>query len=110
MTNQHGEEASDRVARAANLFDLRRIIGALFVVYGLILTVVGLTDSDAEIDKAAGIQINLWTGLSMLVVAAIFIGWALMRPLSAELEESEPAGGGPGGDPDGPGEQGGSRR
>jgi xanthine/uracil/vitamin C permease (AzgA family) len=77
---------SDREARAANLFDLRRIIGGLFAVYGVILTIVGLTDSQEEIDKAAGININLWTGLAMLVVAAIFITWALTRPLSEQLD------------------------
>jgi xanthine/uracil/vitamin C permease (AzgA family) len=78
---------SEREARAANLFDLRRIIGGLFAVYGVILTIVGITDSQKEIDKAAGININLWTGLAMLVVAAIFIGWALARPLSEQLSD-----------------------
>ena len=101
--------SKEREARAANLFDLRRIIGALFIVYGLILTIVGLTDSDAEIDKAAGIQINLWTGLAMLAVGAFFIAWALLRPLGEELSDSQPAGSGPGGDREGPGGQGGAR-
>ena len=68
-------------AKAANLFDLRRIIGGLFIVYGVILTILGITASDADIEKAAGTNVNLWTGLSMLVVAAVFIGWALIRPL-----------------------------
>jgi|SRR3954463_4767227 len=89
--SEEAEEASvqsdDRVARAANLFDLRRIIGAMFAVYGVILTIVGLTDSDAEIKKAAGININLWTGLAMLVVAALFITWAMARPLGEQLED-----------------------
>ena len=48
--------------KAANLFDLRRIIGGLFVVYGLLLTLLGLFDSQEEIDKAAGVNINLWAG------------------------------------------------
>jgi hypothetical protein len=106
---QQSEEAKSREARAANLFDLRRIIGALFAVYGVILVIVGLTDSQAEIDKSAGIHINLWTGLSLLVVAAIFIGWALLRPLSEELSDSQPAGAGPGDDGEGAGEQPGAR-
>ena len=29
----------------ANLFDLRRIIGGLFIVYGVLLAVLGLFDS-----------------------------------------------------------------
>ena len=45
--------------RAANLFDLRRIIGGLFIVYGILLTVLGLFDSQEEIDKAAGVNLSL---------------------------------------------------
>jgi hypothetical membrane protein len=67
-------------AKAANRFDIRRIIGGLFVVYGLILTVVGIVGSDAVKHKAAGINVNLWTGLAMLVVGALMVAWALMRP------------------------------
>ena len=59
--------------RAANLFDLRRIIGGLFLVYGVILVVLGLGASDAEIEKAAGWNLNLWVGVAMLVVAALFL-------------------------------------
>ena len=81
--------------RAANLFDLRRIIGGLFVVYGLLLTVLGLFDSQEEIDKAAGVNINLWAGLGMLVFGLLMITWALTRPLGTEIaeggEHEEPA-------------------
>jgi uncharacterized membrane protein YqjE len=85
------EIEAGRARRAANLFDLRRIIGGLFAVYGVILVILGLGASDAEIDKAAGWNLNLWTGVAMLVVAAIFVAWALARPLSDELEEAERA-------------------
>jgi hypothetical protein len=80
-----------------NLFDLRRIIGGLFIFYGLLLTVLGLFDSQEEIDKAAGVNINLWAGLGMLVFGLLMIAWALTRPLSEEL------GGGPGDDAEGAG-------
>jgi drug/metabolite transporter (DMT)-like permease len=83
--------------RAANLFDLRRIIGGLFVVLGVLLTILGLFDSQEEIDKAAGVNINLWAGLGMLVFGLLFVAWALLRPLSEELESEQP-GGGAGGD------------
>jgi hypothetical protein len=73
--------------RAANLFDLRRIIGGLFIVYGVLLTVLGLFDSQEEIDKAAGVNINLWAGLGMLVFGLLMITWALTRPLGDELTE-----------------------
>ena len=74
-----------REARAANLFDLRRILGGLFLLYGLILVVVGLFDSTEEIGRAAGVHINLIAGLGMLVLGGAFVAWALVRPLAAEL-------------------------
>jgi len=82
-------EEEARAGRAANLFDLRRMIGGLFLVYGVILTILGLTDSQAEIDKAAGVNVNLYTGLAMIAVAIIFLVWAFTRPLSKQLEEAE---------------------
>jgi hypothetical protein len=88
--------------RSINLFDLRRIIGGLFVVYGVVLAVLGLFDSQEEIDKAAGVNINLWAGVAMLVFGVLMIVWALARPLSEELG-SEEAGSGPGGDAERPG-------
>lgn len=86
---------SRRARRAANLFDLRRIIGGLFAIYGVILVILGIGASDAEIDKAAGWNLNLWTGVAMLVVALLFGAWALLRPLSDELEDAERGDGGP---------------
>lgn len=80
---------SGRAAQAANLFDLRRIIGGLFLVYGTILTVLGLGDSDAAIAKSAGVHVNLLAGIGMLVLGALFIAWALLRPLSEQLGEKE---------------------
>jgi xanthine/uracil/vitamin C permease (AzgA family) len=85
---------ADRARRAANLFDLRKIIAGLFLVYGVILTIAGITDSDAEVHKAADIRINLWVGLAMLVVSALFIAWALWRPLGEQIvDDDEPAAG-----------------
>lgn len=78
---------ADREAKAANLFDLRRIIGGLFAIYGVILFVLGLTADQKEIDKAAGWNLNLWVGLAMIIVAGIFIGWAMARPLSEQLDD-----------------------
>ena len=69
---------------ASRLFDLRTIIGALFVLYGVILFVAGLFDSSAEIDKANGIRINLWLGLAMFVLGALFLLWVRLRPLRIE--------------------------
>jgi hypothetical protein len=87
--SEQAELEAHRSARAANLFDVRRFIGGLFAIYGVILTILGLGASDADIDRAADINVNLWTGLAMLAVAAVFLLWAFTRPLSDELEEAE---------------------
>jgi len=81
-------------ARLANRFDIRRIIGALFVVYGLVLVVTGAVGSDEVKNKAAGINVNLWTGLAMLVVGALMIFWALARPVAPEPESTRGEGSG----------------
>ena len=83
------EPKSRRAEHAANLFDLRRIIGFLFVAWGILLTVLGLTESDAEIAKAADVNINLLAGLGMLVFGLLFLLWAFTRPLGEELREAE---------------------
>jgi hypothetical protein len=67
---------------ASQLFDLRSIIALLFGVYGIILLVMGLFfESPGELEKAGGININLWSGIIMIVVAALFALWAYLRPL-----------------------------
>ena len=73
-------------AKAANRFDIRRIIGGLFLLYGVILTVVGIVGSDEVKNKASGINVNLWTGLAMLVTGALMVAWALMRPVVPDRE------------------------
>lgn len=81
--------ASKDDKRAADLFDLRRIIAGLFIVYGLILTVVGLLDGKQEVAQAAGLRINLIAGLGMLALGIFFAAWALLRPLGRQLEETD---------------------
>jgi hypothetical protein len=81
MTDSDFHDADDRSTR---LFDLRLIIGGMFTLYGVLLTVVGLLDSDAELAKAGGIRINLWIGLGMLLLGLLFLLWARWRPLRLE--------------------------
>ncbi|GII75878.1 hypothetical protein Sru01_08600 [Sphaerisporangium rufum] len=75
--------------RAFRLFDLRRVIGGLFLVYGAILTVVGLLDSDAALRKAEGVRINLWAGLAMLAFGALFVLWERLRPVDPDAVGAE---------------------
>jgi hypothetical protein len=79
-----------RRARIANRSDIRRIIGGLFVLYGVILVIVGIVGSDEVKNKAAGIKVNLWTGLAMLLM----IVWALARPVAPEPQATHDQGSG----------------
>ena len=75
-------ELDEETARkAANRFDIRRIIGGLFLLYGVILVIVGIVGSEADKNKAAGVNVNLWTGLAMFVFGALMVTWALTRPV-----------------------------
>ena len=70
-------------------FDIRLVIALLIGFYGVVITVVGLGfTSDAEINKAAGININLWAGLGMLLLAAGFVVWARVRPIKVEDQDA----------------------
>ena len=86
---QTGKRLRDPADRSATLFDLRYLIGGLFTLYGVVLAVVGLFDSDAELEKAAGIRINLWVGLGMLATGIVFLAWARLRPLRHELDDAQ---------------------
>jgi len=77
-------EEQEAHVRSTRRFDLRRIIGAIFVLYGLIVLVVGLADPTADKAKTGGIAINVWTGVAMLVVGGLFFLWDRLRPVPAE--------------------------
>ncbi|MET9551416.1 hypothetical protein [Streptomyces sp. NPDC006645] len=82
MSDLHKEvsELEGKSATAARLFDIRLIIGGLFTLYGVIVTVAGILVSDADMKKAEGVNINLWTGLAMLALGLFFLGWMKLRP------------------------------
>jgi hypothetical protein len=69
---------------AAKLFDIRVLIGGLFTVYGVMLTIAGFLTTDAQRHKAGNININLWLGLGMLVLGAVFLAWQRLSPLRHE--------------------------
>jgi NADH:ubiquinone oxidoreductase subunit 6 (subunit J) len=86
--SQTPEEAA-RAARLAKWFDIRRIIGALFLLYGIVITVTGVAGSHATKTKAAGINIDLWGGIGLLIFAAVMIAWSLLRPTPPPDEPQE---------------------
>ncbi|MGY2006429.1 hypothetical protein ACW9HJ_01715 [Nocardia gipuzkoensis] len=64
------------------LFDIRTIVGALLGCYAIVLVVTGLVhDTAAQQAKTGGVNVNLWAGLGMGVVAVAFVVWALLRPV-----------------------------
>jgi hypothetical protein len=88
------DEDEAEAARAANKFDIRRLIGGVFCLYSLILIALGLFGSHEIKNKAAGINIDLWTGLGMLVFGLLMIYWALSRPVVPEPPETRGQGSG----------------
>lgn len=80
--------SSEGPRRRVRVFDVRLVIALLIGVYGVVLLVLGLGfTSDAEIDKAAGVNINLWAGIGMVLAAAGFAVWAWLRPLRVPTDE-----------------------
>jgi hypothetical protein len=71
-------------------FDLRLPIGALFALFGLILT----GDGVAAHRLVLGINVNLWWGLVMLLFGALMLGFSARskKPAAAPARD---AGAGP---------------
>ena len=72
-----GERATDPLAL---LFDIRSFTGSLFLIFGVIVTIVGFNASDADIKKAAGVNLSLIIGLVMLATGVVFLAWLLLSP------------------------------
>jgi hypothetical protein len=86
-------EGSDApTSAAAKLFDIRLLIGSLFLLYGVMLTVSGFFTSDKELKKASDININLWLGIGMLVVGGLFLLWRQLNPTVVEPEPTDDTG------------------
>jgi hypothetical protein len=78
------EEEKRRLIASTRRFDLRRILGALFLLYGVLTTLVGILQPAQDVAKTGGIAINLWTGIAMLVVGALFLVWDRLSPVPDE--------------------------
>jgi hypothetical protein len=76
--------------KTAGAFDIRVIIAMLIGLYGVVLVVTGLfATSDADLEKADGININLWAGLGMVAVSAVFVVWSRVRPIVVAVPDDE---------------------
>ena len=88
------DEDEARAAKMANRFDIRRIIGGLFVLYSILLILTGIIGDYTVKNKASGINVNLYTGIGMLLFAIFMIAWALLRPTRPEPPETRGEGSG----------------
>lgn len=69
------------VRSLAALMDLRAWIAAMFFTFGGLLTVYGLFFvTERDLEKAAGLNLNLGTGIGMLIAGACFLLWLALRP------------------------------
>lgn len=74
----------------AGWFDVRNIIGTLLGIYGVVLIIMGIANySGSDKVKTQGINLNLWTGIGMLVVGALMIAWAVTRPIVVDEVQLE---------------------
>jgi drug/metabolite transporter (DMT)-like permease len=80
MTKPKSPVTAPQRRHTAGILDIRNIIGALLGVYGVILLLMGLF-GDPEDEKTGDVNANLWAGLVLIVVAAIFFAWARLRPV-----------------------------
>ena len=89
MSQKQTSTSSQTGSAAAKLFDIRILIGALFTVYGVVLIIAGVFASAAEKAKASGVNINLWTGIGMLIVGVLFLLWWRLQPLKPSSEPAD---------------------
>jgi hypothetical protein len=82
------EQTSRR--HTAGALDIRNIIGGLLAVYGVILVLMGLF-GDKELDKTGDVNANLWAGLALAVVGAVFLVWARLKPVVVPDHVEKPA-------------------
>ncbi|GGL98532.1 hypothetical protein [Nakamurella endophytica] len=91
--NGAGTDTGAQSSRITRLFDIRLIVGGLLTVYGVVLLVMSFWDSSEDIAKGAGIRLNLWTGIGLLVVGLGMLLWMRLAPLRAEPDRTGSAGG-----------------
>ncbi len=83
------ESTETASSSAARLFDVRRVIGGLFTLYGLLVLGAGLFDGPEATKKASGIDINIWTGAGMLALGLGMLLWMRLSPTEVPEDTSD---------------------
>ena len=73
------------------LLDLRFPMGLFFAALGLLLSVYGLLGDRTVYQSSLGINVNLWTGLGVLLFGALMLagGWRAMRGQKKSVASSQ---------------------
>jgi hypothetical protein len=66
--------------------DIKIPIGAMFTLLGLLLAIFGLvTSGDAALyERSMDININLWTGISMLIIGVLMLATSRFKSIKEE--------------------------
>jgi hypothetical protein len=72
--------------------DIRIPLGLLFTVIGALLAIFGALSDDSIYARSLNINVNLWWGLVMLGVGALFLWFSWRRAVAAQSARSVPAG------------------
>lgn len=73
---------SDEPVRRLRFFDLRFAIAGLFSLFGVIVTTTDFPVADTDLATARGVNLSLWTGVGMLLLAGVFWMWLLVPPVA----------------------------
>lgn len=88
---ENSTPGTDAHVEDAGAFDIRRFIGGLIGLMGIILVLMGIfAHSPADLEKTGGINANLWTGIAMVIAAIVFEVWAKVDPIRILVQENEP--------------------
>ncbi len=81
MSTTANSRGSKRTHRAG-AFDMRNFIAGLIGIYGIVLVIYGIIgSSETQLKKTGHVNINLWAGIGMVLVAVFFAVWARLRPV-----------------------------
>lgn len=75
--------------KTAGAFDIRNFIGMLLGIFGVILLLMSLF-GDKQYAKTGNVNANLWAGIVLVVVSAIFMSWARLKPIVVPDEVDAP--------------------
>jgi len=84
-------ESDRRALRQARLLDLRSYLAGLFLIFGVVVTLAGLTATPAQLVKSSGMNLSLWTGLALILLGLVFLVWLVrVPPLFEQSADQDP--------------------